>query len=77
MTNLPKRKFFLYGDSGECDPEVYREIRDNSNFRAQVQEIWIRDVVNAAMETPDRLAGMKIIPGADARGGNRHYVSCP
>lgn len=74
MKQLPLRKFLLYGDSGECDPEVYREIRQK--FPSQIQEVWIRDVVNARKETPERLEGMKVIPGRDERG-NKHYVPCP
>jgi hypothetical protein len=54
MTRFPGRKFILIGDSGEKDPEVYREIQ--KNFPAQVEEIRIRDL-NIA-----RLQGMRIIP---------------
>ena len=44
MQSFPERKFILVGDSGEKDPEVYREIK--KKFPNQVQEIRIRDVVN-------------------------------
>ena len=60
ITRLPGRKFVLIGDSGERDPEVYREIR--SRFPSQVEEIRIRDVVNASVKNPNRLQGMTIIP---------------
>ena len=53
LTNFPQRRFILIGDSGEKDPEVFREIKNK--FGEQVQEIRIRDVVD------DRLAGMSII----------------
>jgi len=53
------RKFILIGDSGEIDPEVYRAIRDK--HPEQVQEIWIRDVVNDDIINHGRLEGMKVI----------------
>jgi hypothetical protein len=59
MQRFPQRKFILIGDSGEKDPEVYREIRDK--FPAQVQEIIIRDVVNDKQNKTERLQGMTII----------------
>jgi phosphatidate phosphatase APP1 len=52
LRHFPERRFILVGDSGERDPEVYRKIRED--FGAQIQDIWIRDVVH-------RLEGMKII----------------
>ena len=57
---FPQRRFLLIGDSGEADPEIYRKIRDE--FPDQIQDIWIRDVAQAAELNPDRLAGMKVIP---------------
>ena len=59
MKRFPGRKFILVGDSGEIDPEVYRLIREK--HPQQVQEIWIRDVVNDAAVNPGRLEGMKVI----------------
>ena len=53
MQNFPERKFILVGDSGEKDPEVYREIK--KKFSSQVQEIMIRDIHKF------RLDGMTII----------------
>jgi phosphatidate phosphatase APP1 len=44
MQHFPDRKVILVGDSGERDPEVYREIE--KRFSNQVQEIIIRDVIN-------------------------------
>jgi hypothetical protein len=61
MDRFPRRTFIFVGDSGEMDPEVYRWFKDNPKYSAQVQEIWIRDVVNDAEINPDRLRGMKII----------------
>ena len=57
--HFPERRFVLVGDSGEQDPEVYREIRDR--FPQQVEAIWIRDVVDARHRHPERLNGMQII----------------
>ncbi len=58
MQRFPERTFILVGDSGERDPEVYREIR--RRFSNQVQEIIIRDVVNDKQNNPSRLEGMTI-----------------
>jgi phosphatidate phosphatase APP1 len=58
MTNLPERQFYLFGDSGELDPEAYDEIR--KKFPARVKEIIIRDVVNAALDKPPRLTNMTV-----------------
>ena len=49
----------MVGDSGEKDPEVYREIK--KKFPNQVQEIKIRDVVNDREKNKSRLEGMTII----------------
>ena len=59
MDQFPGRKFIFIGDSGEIDPEVYRAIKDK--YPQQVQEIWIRDVVNDDTVNHDRLEGMKIV----------------
>jgi phosphatidate phosphatase APP1 len=58
--DFPDRKFILIGDSGECDPEVYREV-ENSALGSKIQEIIIRDVVNARVRAPQRLKGMTIL----------------
>jgi phosphatidate phosphatase APP1 len=59
MEHFPERKFILVGDSGEKDPEVYREIK--KKFCNQVQEIMIRDVVSSTLRTrsPVAKAGSK------------------
>ena len=59
LRHFPQRTFILVGDSGEHDPEVYREIK--SLFPRQVDEIMIRDVINDAEKNPQRLQGMTII----------------
>jgi hypothetical protein len=59
LRRFPRRKFILIGDSGEKDPEVYREIA--KQFPSQVKEIRIRDVINERKNNPDRLAGMIVI----------------
>ena len=51
--------FILIGDSGEHDPEIYKKLKDD--FGDQIQEIWIRDVINARENDPNSLVGMKII----------------
>ena len=64
MGRFPKRRFILIGDSGEKDPEVYREIQ--RRFPAQVQEIMIRDCIDALARAPARLEGMTVIPASSA-----------
>lgn len=60
MNNLPGRKFILYGDSGERDPEAFRRVRD-ADTRGQVIGIFIRDVSGDAEKNPARLDGMETI----------------
>ena len=60
LEHFPDRDFILIGDSGEMDPEVYRVIE--SRFPDQVEEIYIRDVVNARELERERLDGMEVIP---------------
>lgn len=57
---FPDRKFILVGDSGEHDPEVYRNILER--YPEQVYQIYIRDVINDREYRPERLEGMTIIP---------------
>lgn len=59
MDRFPNRKFILIGDSGEVDPEVYREII--LTRRSQVKEVWIRDVLNDADRNAHRFEGMQVI----------------
>lgn len=59
LKHFPQRKFILIGDSGEHDPEIYKKLKDD--FGDQIQEIWIRDVINARENDPNSLVGMKII----------------
>ncbi len=60
LSHFPSRQFILIGDSGEMDPEIYRQIK--TDFSEQIIEIKIRDIVNDAECKPTRLKGMKIIP---------------
>ena len=61
MLNLPRREFVLVGDSGERDPEVFREIK--KTFGPRVREILIRDVIGERdRPKPNRLEGMTPIP---------------
>jgi phosphatidate phosphatase APP1 len=59
LTNFPQRKFILFGDSGERDPEVYQLMRNE--FPQSITEIYIRDVINNRVNCPKRLDGMNII----------------
>ncbi|MBL9131124.1 MAG: DUF2183 domain-containing protein, partial [Verrucomicrobiaceae bacterium] len=55
MKRFPARQFVLIGDSGESDPEIYREIQ--RQLGPQVLKIIIRDVAGE----PERLKGMEVI----------------
>ncbi|MGV3523296.1 MAG: phosphatase domain-containing protein [Candidatus Sericytochromatia bacterium] len=46
----PQKRFLLFGDSGEKDPEIYRQIA--SEFPAQVQGIFINNVTQAKPGDP-------------------------
>ena len=58
MTHFPSRMFVFVGDSGEVDPEVYREIKDDPKFGHRVQAIFIRTVTESK---EGRLDGMEVI----------------
>ncbi len=45
---FPHRKFFLIGDSGERDPEIYAALA--RKFPEQVERILIRDVTGETAE---------------------------
>ena len=67
MEHFPDREFILVGDSGERDPEVYREIK--SQYPDQVSQIIIRDVINDRNNRPERFEGMSIIPAPTIQPG--------
>ncbi len=58
--HFPQRRFVLVGDSGERDPEIYRTMQER--YPDQVEDIYIRDVVDDRTYRPERLQGMTIIP---------------
>lgn len=60
MEHFPGRTFILVGDSGQYDPEIFREVEKNNS--GQVAQIIIRDIVNDREHNPQRLEGMTIIP---------------
>lgn len=75
IKNLPQRKFTLFGDSGEKDPEVYKWIR--AQFPNAVRKIYIRDVLHNGPTNP-RFDGMEIIQAplitsGVSQFGNRHH----
>jgi hypothetical protein len=61
MRRFPSRRFIFVGDSGEVDPEVYRHIKEQDEFRDRVEAIWIRDVLNDNKFNSYRLEGMNVI----------------
>jgi phosphatidate phosphatase APP1 len=60
----PQKSFFLFGDSGEADPEVYQQIAQE--YPDRVQGIFIHNVTESA-PTDERFNGMHVITsGYDA-----------
>jgi phosphatidate phosphatase APP1 len=72
LTNLSGRKFRLFGDSGERDPEVYRLLRNE--FPQSIREIYIRDVVDDRANKTGRLEGMKIIEAPTIVRGRSQFA---
>ena len=60
MNHFPGRSFILIGDSGEKDPEVFGQIRED--FPEQVREIVIRAVTDEAAAGSARFDNMILIP---------------
>lgn len=60
LRHFPDREFILVGDSGQHDPEIFRDIRNA--FPGQVREIIIRDITNDRELNPQRLVEMTVIP---------------
>jgi len=48
LTTYPGRRFFLVGDSGEHDPEVYAQIAEK--YPDQILKIYIRNVTDEAAD---------------------------
>jgi len=67
LKRFPERRFTLFGDSGERDPEVYQLMR--GEFPESITAIYIRDVVNAQKNSPDRLDRMTVIPAPTILAG--------
>jgi phosphatidate phosphatase APP1 len=73
MENLPGRKFTLIGDSGELDPEVFTQLREERP--AQVSKILIRDIVDARRNAPDRLLKVdEVIDAPIVLRGKSHFA---
>jgi phosphatidate phosphatase APP1 len=53
----PKRVFLLFGDSGEKDPEIYRQIA--SEFPGRVKGIFINNVTGGK-QTDARFQGVQL-----------------
>ena len=70
MGHFQHRKFVFVGDSGEADPEVYREIRDDRGLGSRVQAIYIRTVTESK---PGRLDGMQLIEAKLVREGQSEF----
>ena len=63
LRRFPNRQFVLIGDSGERDPEVFREVRNQ--HPQQIAEVLIRDVRGDESSNPQRLRAMTIIQPED------------
>lgn len=60
----PQKSFFLFGDSGESDPEIYRQIAEEYPHR--VQGVFIHNVTESS-SADTRFTGMHVITsGYDA-----------
>ena len=68
MNHFPGRSFILIGDSGEKDPEVFKQIRDD--FPGQVREIRIRVVTDGEVAGSGRLDNMMRIPSNENAAGS-------
>lgn len=55
VARLPGRKFILVGDTGERDPEVFRQVKER--FGDQIVRVYIRDVSDLG-EQAERLKDM-------------------
>jgi hypothetical protein len=60
LTRFPGREFILIGDSGEKDPEVFRELKEK--YPSQIRKIIIRRVTEDGAGAPARYAGMTLVP---------------
>ena len=63
MVHFPEREFVLFGDSGEHDPEIFAQIREQKPN--QVKAIHIRDVKGDHAINPDRYLNMQVITTKD------------
>ena len=61
FNTYPNRSFVLVGDSGEKDPEVYRQIAQE--FPGRVQAVYIHNVTGSSPQDP-RFAGMLLFQSA-------------
>ena len=74
MNHFPGRSFILIGDSGEKDPEVFKQIRED--FPGQIREIRIRVVTDEEAGGSSRLDNMVRIPSnANAAGSCGEFNS--
>lgn len=60
---FPNRRFILFGDSGEGDPEIYRNIQEE--FSDQIEAIYIRDVGGDHSDETSRLEGFQVLAADD------------
>ena len=60
IQTFPDRTFILYGDSGESDPEVFSDLKEE--YGDQIVKMVIRDVRDLRDEEPERFEGMEVIP---------------
>lgn len=78
LADFPENRFVFIGDSGEKDPEVYREAAKKAGARAA--GVFIRLVTDEAANSP-RFAGMKAFrdpaKAVEAAGATGVLPDCP
>lgn len=57
VDSLPTKKFLLFGDSGEKDPEIYARLR--SELPSRVEQIYIHLVTTEPTDST-RFMGMRV-----------------
>ena len=65
LSQFPERQFILIGDSGEHDPEIFRQIKQA--HQRHIIEIRIRDVVDAKTTDPERLRDMTVVDASTSQ----------
>jgi phosphatidate phosphatase APP1 len=60
LSDFPKRRFVLVGDSGEQDPEIYGELA--REHRGRIVAVIIRNVTGEGADAPRYAQAMRDLP---------------